>query len=217
MYKNKLKESQNAIGQAIHVIHAAVQKKSPLEAQHSRRVSMLCRQIAKAMGLSDYRVREMAAVGYLHDIGKISVADHILKKAGRLKSQEWLEVTRHPEVGYSILRASNETAELAGYILAHHERYDGKGYPTGLAGKEIPLQARILAVADAYDAMTSDRPYRKAMSVQAAVRELQASSGKQFDPEIVNIFINKVLSAKEITAAVAKKYQAVASGNTGSI
>ena len=216
MYKTKLKERQNAIGQAIHVIHAAVLKKSPQEAQHSRRVSMLCRQIARAMGLSDYRVREMAAVGYLHDIGKICVADHILKKAGRLKSQEWQEVTRHPEVGYSILRASTDTAELAGYVLSHHERYDGSGYPAGLAGKDIPLQARILAVADAYDAMTSDRPYRKAMSVQAAVRELKACSGKQFDPEIVEIFLNKVLSKKEVAAAAAKKYlPADSQGNQG--
>lgn len=205
MYKNKLRESQYAIGQAIHVIHAAVLKRNPGEAEHSRRVARLCREIARAMGLSPYRIREMAAVGYLHDIGKIGIADSILKKRGRLNNQEWLEVARHPEVGYSILRASNQTAELAGYVLAHHEHYDGSGYPTGLAGKEIPLQARILAVADAYDAMTSDRPYRKAMSIQAAVRELQASAGKQFDPEIVDVFVNKVLPAQGLSAAAAKR------------
>ncbi len=145
---------------------------------------------------------EMEVAGLLHDIGKIGIPKAILEKEGILTPAEWSEICRHPEIGYRILSASNETSDIANYILSHHERYDGAGYPTGLQGTEIPLQARILAVADAFVAMTSARPYRAALSWKEAVKELQGNAGKQFDPEIVKILVNKVLRKNERTKTV---------------
>lgn len=197
MYKKKLRESQNVIGQAIRIILGTLLDKNQREAQHSRNVAEFSQQIAIALGLSDLQANEMAAVGLLHDIGKIGIAEDILEKPGKLNSFEWHEITRHPEVGYRILSASNDTAEIARFVLAHHEHFDGSGYPAGVKGGEIPLQARILSVADAFDAMTSDRPFRAAMTEAEAIQELKKHAGSQFDPEIVDVFIGKVLSVKQ--------------------
>lgn len=125
----------------------------------------------------------------MHDIGKIAVDDGILNKSEPLSDVEWLEIMRHPEIGYRILSSVNVYAPLAEYVLAHQEKWDGTGYPKGLKGKEIPFEALIIAVADAYDAMTSDRPYRKGMSTVAAMEELKRNSGTQFDPLIVEAFV----------------------------
>jgi len=129
----------------------------------------------------------------LHDIGKIGIDDKILNKPGKLTEEEWAIMKRHPEIGYRIARASHKLARIADYILTHHERWDGAGYPKGLKGEDIPLLSRILAVADAYDAMTEDRVYRKAMSKEQAVEEIRRNAGTQFDPLIANIFIETIL------------------------
>ncbi len=129
----------------------------------------------------------------LHDIGKIAIDEKILNKPGRLSIEEWNEIKRHPEIGYRILSSVNDMAELAEFVLAHHERWDGKGYPKGLKGEEIPLQARIIMVADSYDAMTSERTYRKPLTEEAGMEELRENAGTQFDPEIVRVFIEKVM------------------------
>ena len=146
------------------------------------------------MGMTKAALNELRTLGLLHDIGKIAIDNSILNKSDRLTKEEWNEIKRHPEIGYRILSSVNDMAELAGFILAHHERWDGKGYPKGIKGTDIPLQARITAVADAYDAMTSKRAYRDPLPESVAVDELEKNAGTQFDPEIVRVFINKVIN-----------------------
>ncbi|MEI6578104.1 MAG: HD domain-containing phosphohydrolase, partial [Eubacteriales bacterium] len=117
----------------------------------------------------------------------------ILNKAKKLRNDEWTELRRHSEIGYRILSSVNEFSEIADCVLEHHERWDGTGYPRGLAGADISLQARVITIADAFDAITSDRSYRKALSEKEAIIEITSCAGKQFDPEIVSVFIEKVL------------------------
>jgi len=157
-------------------------------ARHSQTVGRLAEGIARALGLGEDRVHRIRAAGVLHDLGKLGVADAILKKPGPLTDDEWTEMRRHPELGARILDHAN-LRDISGWVLAHHERVDGRGYPAGLAGEAIPLEARILAVADAYEAMTADRPYRAALSHEVAREELQASAGTQFDPVVVDAFL----------------------------
>lgn len=192
MYRDKLQDGQSMIGKAINIIHGTLIAKSPREAQHSKRVADISKKIAIALGLPEAQVSEIETAGLVHDIGKIAIPENILDKPGELTDQEWQEIRRHPEVGYRILSSSNDMAEIAMYVLSHHERYDGRGYPTGLKGENIPLQARILAVADSFDAMTSARSYRAALPVEYAIEELKKNAGTQFDPEIVHCFIEMV-------------------------
>jgi diguanylate cyclase (GGDEF)-like protein/putative nucleotidyltransferase with HDIG domain len=157
-------------------------------ARHSQTVGRYAEAIARALELPDQRVERVRAAGVLHDIGKLGVADAVLKKPGALTDDEWAEMRRHPELGARILDHAN-LRDISGWVLAHHERIDGLGYPHGLAGEEIPLEARILAVADSYEAMTADRAYRAALGHDAAQAELRAGSGTQFDPAVVEAFL----------------------------
>ena len=193
MYRRKLSESKSMHYKTIDIIIKTLHGKSEREKKHSERVGRLCESIATAMNMEQEDVREFRTIGLMHDIGKIAVDLSILDKEGALNALERAELERHPELGYQILRSINEFAKLAEYTLSHHERWDGTGYPRKLRGEEIPLEARIIAIADAYDAMTSDRAYRKAMDREAAAGELIREAGKQFDPAIVEIFIEKVL------------------------
>ncbi|WP_274594853.1 PAS domain S-box protein [Desulfosporosinus fructosivorans] len=193
MYKKKLFESPSMRGKTINAIINTLHEKNKREEQHSHRVSALCKSIGKALGLSAGEIEELKTVGLLHDIGKIAVEETTLNKQGELTEDEWQEIKRHPEIGYRILNTVNDMAEIAEYILCHHERWDGFGYPKGLKGGDIPIQARIIAIADAYDAMTSERSYRSAMPEKIAIEELQKNSGIQFDPKIVRVFIETVL------------------------
>jgi HD-GYP domain-containing protein (c-di-GMP phosphodiesterase class II) len=122
------------------------------------------------------------------------VHDHILKKPGKLTDEEWTIMKSHTTNGYQILRSADQYSSLADYSLTHHERYDGKGYPQGLKGEDIPLYSRIIGICDAYEAMTADRPYRKALTKEVAIAELKRCSGTQFDPRLVEVFINEVVS-----------------------
>lgn len=160
---------------------------------HSNRVSDICQSIATKMNFSEDAVNQMRIAGLIHDIGKIGVDENILNKPGRLSLDERMDIERHPEIGWKILSSTNEFSELAQFVLNHHEKWDGSGYPNGLKGDSIPLEARIISVADSYDAMTSERSYRKGMSIDAAIIELKRCSGTQFDPEIVDVLVNKVL------------------------
>jgi diguanylate cyclase (GGDEF)-like protein len=157
-------------------------------ARHSQTVGRYAEGIARALALPVDRVNRIRAAGVLHDIGKLGVADAILKKPGALTDEEWTEMRRHPELGARILDHAN-LRDISGWVLAHHERIDGRGYPHGLAGDAIPLEARILAVADAYEAMTADRPYRVSLGHDAAREELLECSGAQFDPVVVDAFL----------------------------
>jgi len=134
-----------------------------------------------------------------YDIGKIGIPEDILNKPGLLTEEEYRIVQRHPVISAEILERFEHLRELAHIVRYHHERWDGKGYPEGLSGEEIPIESRILAVADAFDAMTSDRPYRKALKLEKAIEEIRKNKGKQFDPDIVEVFIDVILR-KDMTA-----------------
>jgi diguanylate cyclase (GGDEF)-like protein len=157
-------------------------------ARHSQTVGHFAGAIARALGLPEGRVERIRAAGVLHDIGKLGVADAVLKKPGPLTPAEWEEMRRHSELGSRILSHAN-LRDVSAWVLAHHERVDGGGYPEGLAGEAIPIEARILAVADAYEAMTADRAYRPAMTPEAAQAELRRCAGGQFDPPVVEAFL----------------------------
>jgi diguanylate cyclase (GGDEF)-like protein len=157
-------------------------------AAHSRTVGRYARMTAVELGLSPERVERVRVAGVLHDVGKIGVSDPVLVKTGPLVEADWNELRTHPEIGAQLL-SRPELADLRDWVLAHHERPDGRGYPNGLAGDDIPLEARILAVADAYEAMTRDRVYRRALGVEAAREELRAGAGSQFDRRVVEAFL----------------------------
>lgn len=193
MYKHKIIENEAIRGNSIKAIINTLHEKNPREEQHSKRVSEICQAIGTALGLSEIEVSKLRTIGLIHDIGKIAIEEGILNKPGALTEQEWNEIKRHPEIGYRILSSSYEMMELAEGILAHHERWDGLGYPKGLKGEEIPKVSRIIALADSYDAMISERPYRKALSEEEVLVEIESNAGKQFDPELVRIFIEKVI------------------------
>lgn len=190
LYQKKLFESPSMRGRTIHTIIHTLHEKNKGEEQHSHRVSLLCENMGIAMGLPESKVKELKHVGLLHDIGKIAIDEQMLNKPGKLTADEWDDMARHPAIGYRILSTVNEMAEMAEYVLAHHERWDGTGYPKGLKADEIPIEARIISLADAFDAMTSDRPYRKAMSRDASIEQLLLRSGTQFDPQLVMIFVD---------------------------
>jgi len=193
MYRHKLYERSSIRSKTIDLIMNALFVKSNREAMHSARVSSLCQSIATKMDFNENAINQMRIAGLIHDIGKIGVDEKILNKQGGLNEDEKREIERHPEVGWRLLSSTNEFSELSLFVLNHHERWDGSGYPNGRKGEDIPLESRIISVADAYDAMTSERSYRKAMSTEDAILELASRSGSQFDPVIVDIFINEVL------------------------
>ncbi|MBC2723342.1 HD domain-containing phosphohydrolase [Desulfosporosinus sp.] len=195
MYKKKLFEGPSIRGKTIETIIKTLHEKNRREEQHSHRVSELCQRMGEALGLREGEVKELKSVGLLHDIGKIAIDETILNKPEKLTNDEWEEIKRHPEIGYRILSTANGMSEISNYVLAHHERLDGLGYPKGLKGEEIPLQPRIIAIADAYDAMTSVRSYRGALSDEVAIQELKKNAGTQFDPELVNLFIDNVINS----------------------
>jgi putative two-component system response regulator len=167
---------------------------------HSERVMAYARLLAEAAGI-DERQRSILAKGaLLHDIGKIGVSDNILLKPAKLDASEWEIMRQHPAVGYEILSGIRYFAGAAELVLSHHERYDGSGYPNGLRGEAIPVSARIFALVDTLDAMTSDRPYRKSLSYQAVREEVVKCSGTQFDPKLVEVFLTVPKSAWETAA-----------------
>ena len=155
---------------------------------HCQSVGRYAELTALELGLPDERVERIRLAGVLHDVGKIGVSDRVITKPGPLDADEWREMRTHPEIGARLL-AHPEFDDLRGWVLAHHERPDGRGYPQGLEGESIPIEASILAVADAYEAMTADRAYRPAMGVEAARAELEAGAGTQFDPAVVRAFL----------------------------
>ena len=192
MYKRKLFYRESHHNAIITSVMATMYERSEETEEHAQRIAQLSVIIGEAMNLSQKSIDDLRLLAMLHDIGKIGIDDRILKKPGPLTKEEWDSMKKHPEIGYRITMSSKELEPVAKYILHHHERWDGKGYPSGIGGKDIPLLSRILAVVDAYDAMTEDRVYRKAMSAEEALVELKNNTGQQFDPEIVRLFSDLV-------------------------
>jgi len=189
MHSRKLLSRKSSLSTIMSSIMATMFERSQETEAHAERLSRLSRAIGEKLGLPQKSLVELELFSMLHDIGKVGIDDRILNKPGKLNDEEWAVMKRHPEIGYRIAKASPELEPIAEYILSHHERWDGNGYPYGLKGEQIPLLSRILAVADAYDAMTEDRVYRKALTKEQALDEIKRNAGTQFDPLIAGKFI----------------------------
>ncbi len=192
MYRHKLVESPRYKSGIFKMIMKHLHETTPGEEQHARRVSDLAGRLADALGYEPHVVEDLRQIGWYHDIGKIALSKETLMCPGELSVKQWREVQRHPEIGYRIMNSVHEMTEFAEIILSHHERYDGTGYPKGLTGERIPVEARMIALCDAYDAMTTERPYRPAMTFGEAIEEIEAHAGSQFDPDIARVFVNLV-------------------------
>jgi diguanylate cyclase (GGDEF)-like protein/PAS domain S-box-containing protein len=189
MYQRKLLERKSSHSAIISSIKATMIEKNHVTEQHAERLVALCEMLGRATNLPQGELDKLVLLAMLHDIGKVGIDDSILNKPGKLSEEEWVEMRKHPMIGYRIAKSSPDLIVIADYILSHHEWWDGSGYPQGLTGHEIPLLARILAVVDAYDAMTQDRPYRSALSKEVAMQEIKKNAGTQFDPEIAQLFV----------------------------
>jgi HD-GYP domain-containing protein (c-di-GMP phosphodiesterase class II) len=163
--------------------------RDPATARHARTVGLYAQHTAAALGLAEDRVERIHAAGVLHDLGKLGIADAILYKPGPLDDAEWREMKRHPEIGARILEHAG-LSDIARWVRSHHERIDGLGYPDRMPAAEIPLESKILAVADAYEAMIAHRPYRRGLGATEARAELVRCSGTQFDPAVVDAFLS---------------------------
>lgn len=207
MYSRKLHESSSMKTHAIDIIMKTLFEKNDREEKHCKRVSELCVKIASKMRFSDIEINKIKTAGLLHDIGKIVIDADILNKPVALNDHEWAEMRRHPDVGYRILSSISEYAPLANIILSHHERWDGTGYPRRLSGEEIPVFSRIMAVADAFDAMTMMRPYRGTKSTKEALDELRSKKGSQFDPRVVDVFTQIIEESSDPELTDVKRFE----------
>jgi diguanylate cyclase (GGDEF)-like protein/PAS domain S-box-containing protein len=196
MYRRKLTESLGMRNKTVGMMIETLFDKYQKEMFHSERVGKLSAEIGNKIGFNSKDSHDLQTAGLMNDIGKIGIAEGILDKIEKLNETDWDEIRRHPEIGYRILSSANEFAEIAEHILEHHEHWDGGGYPKGLKGEEISLEARIIAIADAYDAMTRMRLHRNDLTAEEAIEEISRCSGTQFDPEIARVFIEMIENEK---------------------
>ncbi len=193
MYKLKLSESSNTRKKTISLLLKTLYGKDKRERLHSEKVSEICEAIAIEMKFDENELNQIRTAGLMHDIGKTGIDEKILKKTHDLNPDERKIFQRHPEIGYRILSSVNEYSEISRYVLEHHERWDGKGYPKGLMGEQISLQARILFLADTYDILTSEWTYKDILSEEDTINEIKRCSGTMYDPYIAKLFVEKVL------------------------
>ena len=173
----------------VRALTASIDAKDPYTCGHSERVADLAASLAWALGMPPHDVERIRIAGLVHDIGKIGMPEHILRKPGRLTEEEFGVMKRHPEIGHRILQDIPQLADVLPGVLHHHERYDGRGYPHGVAGEDIPLSARIIALADSFDAMSSNRTYRSALARAQVLSEIRKCGGTQFDPRLAEVFV----------------------------
>jgi len=197
LYRKKYYNARSTRSNMITAMMSTLFQKSEREKMHSERVGKYCQAIAKELNWDLKRINKIKVAGDLHDIGKIGINEAILNKEGKLNDEEWELMKQHPIKSAKILGETEQYKDIAYVVAAHHERWDGTGYPEGLEGDAIPIKARIIAVADAYDAMTETRPYRESYSKKEAILELKKCAGTQFDPNIVDVFVNQVLVKDE--------------------
>lgn len=190
MYYEKLLHSQSARSKIVDVMMKALEARDFITEGHADRLCEITERIAEYIGMPEHRINSLRIFARFHDIGKVGISDTILFKPGRLTKKEFQEMQKHSEIGFRIAQSTPDLAHISDWILKHHEWWNGNGYPFGLAGEEIPLECRILAVADAFDSMCNDRPYRKALKLAACVQELKRNSGIQFDPAVVDVFLD---------------------------
>lgn len=189
MYKNKLLKSGSIRNAIVLTMNKALEARDFITEGHAERMEDVALLLGEKLGVSERSINDIRLLAQFHDIGKVGIPDKILFKPGKLTEEERSEMNKHSEIGYRIASSIPEIAHIANFILRHHERWDGNGYPLGLREEDIPLEDRIVALADTYDAMTNDRPYRKALSHEEAIKEIIKNSGTQFDPNLVEIFI----------------------------
>ncbi|XFA99386.1 HD domain-containing phosphohydrolase [Candidatus Izemoplasma sp. B36] len=196
MYQFKLAESSSVRNKIIDALLTTLYEKDSISEEHSKRVSILAKELAEAAGLSQAKVQEIALTGMVHDIGKIAISNDILNKKTKLTNREYNIIMTHPEKGYKILHSLGGMDVIANHVLQHHERIDGIGYPNRLIGNQISTEAKIISIADAYDAMTSYRLYKNSFTKREAINELKNCKGSQFDSKLVDIFVRDVLKKK---------------------
>jgi len=193
-----LKKLDDAYLNTVFALSNAVDARDPYTAGHSERVSKISMLLSRELKLSEETLEILEYTGLFHDIGKMGIPDHILNKSGKLTDEEYEVIKKHPDIGINILSNVDFLAKALPIIRHHHEKYSGNGYPCGIKGEEVPLGSRIIAIADTYDAMTMDRPYRQLFSHDAAVAEIQKHSGTQFDNKLVDVFMKIESSIKNI-------------------
>jgi diguanylate cyclase (GGDEF)-like protein len=191
MYREKLNSGQGVRNAIVDTMMKLLEERDFISEGHADRMQDLVIDLGQRCGLIEENLADLRLFAQFHDVGKVGILKNILFKPGLLTPEEMKEMRCHSEIGHRIARSSPDLLPIADWILKHHEWWNGKGYPLGLAGEAIPLECRILAIADAYDAMTSDRPYRRAMTHEAAVAELKRCAGTQFDPEMVKKFVDR--------------------------
>ena len=173
----------------LSILSRAIEARDPYTRGHSTRVTVLAEAVARRLGWSDEQIASLRVGGPLHDIGKLAVSDEVLRKEGRLDDDELAQIREHPKIGAKILLRITTLREAIPYVLYHHERWDGTGYPSGKAGEEIPVEARVLAIADAFDAMTSDRPYRSALTLRRRSRRSSAAPARSSTRRSSRVFL----------------------------
>lgn len=188
MYRVKLQEGKSVRNSMINTLETTLYEKSLETEQHATHMSKWGALLAEAMGCDTSTINEISLLSRLHDIGKIGISDRILLKDKKLNASEWVEIKKHPEIGYRILNSVHELSHIAEDVLHHHERWDGKGYPKGLSKEDIPLNSRIISIVDAFEVMINGRPYKKAMTMKEALEEIKRCAGSQFDPNISKEF-----------------------------